>query len=74
MANKLTLEEPKQLRTKALRKFKLPSLQGQYGFSFIFRQKQLFIGIVISQIEIEKFIKRRRIELKPTETHVVDLD
>jgi hypothetical protein len=74
MANKLSLQEPKEIRTKIFKKFKLPNLQGQYGFSFLIGQKQFFVGLVISQIEIEKYIKRKRIEFKPTETHVVDLE
>ncbi len=45
--------------TEEKKRFKMPSLSGRFGFSFYIGVKEVFIGLSINDIEIEKVIRRK---------------
>lgn len=42
-----------------VRRFSLPHINGRFGFSLFFGSYEVFLGVVVSDVEIEKIIKRR---------------
>ena len=56
MAHKIPLDIPTKGR---VRKFSLPHINGRFGFSLFFGSYEVFLGVVVSDVEIEKIIKRR---------------
>lgn len=69
MAHKTYLEEkPLPVRSR------FPSLRGRIGFSLWFATYEVFIGVVISPVEIETITKRRTLSVPKgkVKTYVFD--
>ena len=56
MAHRLVLDEESP---KTQKKITMPSLTGKYGFAFLIRHKQLFVGIELDEVEIERVVRKR---------------
>ncbi len=56
MAHKVILDSKPKGR---VRKFLFPHINGRFGFSLFIGAYEIFLGFVVSDVEIEKIIKRR---------------
>ncbi len=62
MAHRLLPQEPQQ-EEKTQKRFKIsfPPLTGKFGFSFFTGKKEIFVGVSIGEVEIERIIRQRRV-------------
>ncbi len=63
MSHKL-LDEP-IVETKPKRKWyhlQFPKLEGKFGFSFFVGKKEVFLGIAVGDVEIEKIVRKRLVK------------
>jgi hypothetical protein len=72
MAHKLIGFPLKESKTK--KKLKLPELNGRFGFSFYTGNKEIFLGISISQVEQEVIIKKRFVKNVKAGVRVLQFD
>ena len=72
MAHKL-LDYPYK-ESKKKKTFKLPQLNGRFGFSLFTGNKEIFIGISISQVEQEVIIKKRFVKNVKAGVRVLQFD
>lgn len=56
MAHKINLNFKPKGR---IRRFSLPHINGRFGFSIFVGSYEVFLGFVVSDVEIEKIIKRQ---------------
>jgi hypothetical protein len=56
MAHKINVDSKPKGR---VRRFSLPHINGRFGFSLFLGSSEVFLGVVVSDVEIEKLIKRR---------------
>jgi hypothetical protein len=71
-------EEKKEKKKFSLRKIfhtSTPQLIGKFGISFFWQKKEIFIGIAIANVEIEKVIRRKkqRILIREGRGRVLDI-
>jgi hypothetical protein len=71
MAHKLPLIIPDKPKR---RKIQLPNLSGRFGVSFFFNSKELFLGVMISDVVLEKIIKRRVVKVSPAKVRTFGFD
>jgi hypothetical protein len=71
MAHKIPLTIPDKSKR---RRFSLPDLSGRFGFSFFLASKELFLGIMVSDVVIEKVIKRRVVKVAPSKVRTYNFD
>lgn len=70
MAHKLYNEIP----TKKKNRFSLPDFSGRFGFSFFIGSKELFIGLMLSDVTLEKVIRRRVVKISPAKVRTFGFD
>ena len=71
MAHKLLSDIPTKGR---VRKFSLPDFSGRFGFSLFFGSKELFIGFMLSDVTLEKIIRRRVVKISPAKVRAFGFD
>ena len=71
MAHKILPEIPTKGR---VRKISLPHINGRFGFSLFFGGYEVFLGFVVSDVEIEKIIKRRMVKISQAQTRTYGFD
>ena len=71
MAHKILPDFPTKGR---VRKFSLPKINGRFGFSLFFGSYEVFRGVVVSDVEIEKIIKRKVVKISPAQTRTYGFD
>lgn len=63
MAHKLLTDGVnEQKRTKKRFKISIPSMMGKFGLSLFVGQREVFIGLMVGQVEIERIIRKRLIK------------
>ncbi len=58
MAHRLLQEEIIE-KPKKKKLFRIPNLNGKFGFAFFIGSKEIFIGVSIGQVEIEQIVRRK---------------
>lgn len=71
MAHKIPLDIP--IKGRKLR-FSLPNFSGRFGFSFFLGSKELFIGLMLSDVILEKIIRRRVVKISPAKVRTYGFD
>lgn len=72
MAHLIPLSEKPRAKEKQYR-ISFPDITGKIGFSFFFLNKEVFIGIALADVEIEKVIRKRKTKVlrSPTKVHFI---
>ena len=65
MAFLIPQDAPERTKTifERLVSIRFPAISGKFGFSLMLGKKEIFIGIAVAEIEIEKVIKRKKIRV-----------
>jgi len=63
MANKLNRPVDEQKPTSKRFKVKIPSMTGKFGFSLFVSKKELFIGVLVGEVEVEQVIRKRMVKV-----------
>lgn len=71
MAHKLPLDIPDRPKKK---KFSLPDFSGRFGFSFFIGKKELFIGVMMSDVVLESVVRRRVVKTQPAMVRTFGFD
>ena len=58
MAHKVFLEKDGPMEKKRSR-FKLPKISGRFGFGFSVGEKEVFVGVSVSNVYIEEVVRRK---------------
>lgn len=71
MAHRIPVEIPKRT---GKRRFSLPNLSGRFGFSFFIGTKEIFLGIMLSDVVLESVIRRRVVKISPSKVRTYGFD
>ena len=63
MAHKLNRPEGEQKPTSKRFKVKIPNMTGKFGFSLFIAKKEVFIGVLVGEVEVEQIIRRRMVKV-----------
>lgn len=70
-AHRQVLDEQSPTKRK---QYIMPSLSGKYGIAFLIRGKQLFIGIELDDVEIERVVRRKLVKTPKRSVRVLRYD
>ncbi len=70
MAHKLYFDEEEKKQNR----FTLPNINGRFGISFNIGGKEIFVGIQITEVIIEKVLKRRLLKANKGKVNVFKFD
>ena len=71
MAHRQVLDEESPKKRK---QYIMPSLSGKYGVAILIRGKQLFIGIELDDVEIERVVRRKLVKTPKRSVRVLRYD
>jgi hypothetical protein len=71
MAHKLTEDEQVVIKKT---KYNLPNIEGKFGFSLFIGSKELFIGIQISEVLIERVVRKKLVKLNKGKVKTFSFD
>jgi hypothetical protein len=71
MAHLIGLEEEPKKKTKL---FTVQDLNGKVGFSFFVLKKEIFLGISISNVDIETIVRKRTVKVPKAKVKVFKFD
>lgn len=71
MAHKIPIEIPKEKKGHTI---KLPNINGRIGVSFFVGIKEIFIGVLVSDVVIEEIIKRKVVKVPKAQTRTYGFD
>lgn len=71
MAHKLFMDGERQ---KTVKRYSLPSLEGKYGLALLIRGKQVFLGFEISNVEVERVVRKRLVKTPKSGVRVLRYD
>lgn len=72
MAHKLLSEDV--IEKKKVKRFTLPSFSGKFGFSVFVGQKEVFIGLQVGEVEIERITRRKILKTPKAGVRVFKFD
>ena len=71
MAHKLQIKEE---FTKKGKKYTLPNIEGRFGFSINIGDKEIFFGVQLTDVVIEKIVRRRMLRTPRGRAKTFDID
>lgn len=76
MSHKLPLiiEMPQKRSKKPRFSVKRLDIQGRFGFTLSFLTKEVFLGIVISPVQIEEVVRRKMVKVPKGKVKVYNFD
>ncbi len=72
MAHKLLTEDT--IEPKKKKSLKIPNLGGKFGLSIFTGTKEVFIGLCVSEAEIEQVVRRRMVKNRKSKVQVLQFD
>lgn len=73
MAHKLLSEDINERKTTH-KVFTLPKFEGKFGFSIFVGGKELFIGVCVAEVEIERIVKKKLYKTPKAGVRIFQLD
>lgn len=74
MAHKLLTEIIERKHGKETKNFDLGQFQGKFGISIFLWMKEIFVGISISEVEIERVVKKKMVKNVKGKVRVLQFD
>lgn len=56
-------EEKEKFSIRRYLKWKLPPITGKFGLSLMLGRKEIFVGVAVADVEIEKIVKRKKVSV-----------
>lgn len=70
----LNIEVPDKGAKRNIWKFKLPALEGKFGLSFFFLNKEVFFGFSVGEVIMERIVRKRLVRTPKAGVKVFHFD